>query len=426
MNIKQLVRTIVFASTWAIASLTQAATEILDQVVAIVDDDIIMASELRDRITAVSGSIAARGIKAPPEDELIRETLDRLILENIQLQMGRKFGVRISDAQLNESMQRIAGQNQMTLDQFRVALENQGQSYTAMREQVRTEMIIQRVQGGNVNQRIQITDQEVDNYLATEDGQKMAQPEYHVIHALLAVSPSAGDTETQAATAHVQQLVNRIRAGESFQEVISASSGEYTFSGGDLGWRKLDDLPSLFADVAPGLPIGETSDPIRSDSGFHLVYMAERRGGEQVVAQTKVRHILVKPSEIMTDEQARELIVELRNRASSGEDFGDLAREYSEDIGSAQEGGELGWTSSGQMVPEFEKAMNATAIDELSDPVRTQFGWHILEVEGRRQQDMTSEAIRRQATNYLHDRKYQEELDAWLRQIRDEAFVDIK
>jgi peptidyl-prolyl cis-trans isomerase SurA len=426
VTIKQFALAIGLASLSVFAGQVRAATEILDQVVAIVDDDIIMASELRERIAAVNESISARGIKAPPEDQVIRETLDRLVLESIQLQMGQRVGVRISDAQLNGAMQRIAAQNRMTLEQFRQALEQSGQSYAAMREQVRREMIIQRVQGGNVNQRIQITDQEVDNFLATEEGQKMAQPEYHVLHALLAVSPDASESETSAARAHVERLLGRIRAGESFEQVIGSSTGRYTFSGGDLGWRKRDDLPSLFADVAPALAQGETSDPVHSDSGFHLVYMAEKRGGEQVVAQTKVRHILVKPSEIMTDDQARELVVELRNRAESGEDFGELAREYSEDIGSAQEGGDLGWTSPGQMVPEFETAMNATEVDQVSDPVRTQFGWHILKVEGRRQEDMTSEAIRQQAMNYLHDRKYQEELDAWLRQIRDEAFVDIK
>ena len=414
------------AATLLTVGNAQSATEVLDQVVAIVDDDIVMASELRERIAAVNESIATRGIQAPPEDQLIRETLDRLILENIQLQKGQRVGVRISDAQLNSAMQRIAAQNRMTLDQFRQALEQQGQSYGAMREQVRREMIIQRVQGGNVNQRIQITDQEVDNFLATEEGQKMAQPEYHIVHALLAIPPDASAAEVASAEAHVEKLAKRIRNGESFEGVVSSSTGQYAFSGGDLGWRKLDDLPSLFSDVAPGLAAGQTADPIRSDSGYHLIYMAEKRGGEQVVAQTEARHILIKSSEIMTDEQARELVVELRARAESGEDFGELAREYSEDIGSAAEGGELGWTSPGQMVPEFDKAMAATAVDQISEPVKTQFGWHIIQVEGRRQQDMTSEAIRAQAMNYLHDRKYQEELDAWLRQIRDEAFVDIK
>ena len=426
MKFKQLLLAAGVAATLLTVGNAQSATEVLDQVVAIVDDDIVMASELRERIAAVNESIAARGIEAPPEDQLIRETLDRLILENIQLQKGQRVGVRISDAQLNSAMQRIAAQNRMTLDQFRQALEQQGQSYGAMREQVRREMIIQRVQGGNVNQRIQITDQEVDNFLATEEGQKMAQPEYHIVHALLAIPPDASAAEVAAAEAHVEKLAQRIRNGESFEGVVSSSTGQYTFSGGDLGWRKLDDLPSLFSEVAPGLAAGQTADPIRSDSGYHLVYMAEKRGGEQGVAQTEARHILIKPSEIMTDEQARELVVELRTRAESGEEFGELAREYSEDIGSAAEGGDLGWTSPGQMVPEFDKAMASTEVGQISEPVKTQFGWHIIQVEGRRQQDMTSEAIRAQAMNYLHDRKYQEELDAWLRQIRDEAFVDIK
>ena len=409
-----------------IPSLTRAATEIIDQVVAIVDDDIIMASELRERVAAVTGNLQSRGITLPPEDEIIRETLDRLILESIQLQMGTRVGVRISDAQLNQAISRIAAQNRMGLDEFRQALEASGQSYGVMREQVRREMIIQRVQAGNVNQRIQISEQEVDNFIDTETGQKLTQPEFHLLHALLPVPPGASAGDVAAAESHVTRLLARIRAGEPFDRVVSTSPTPYQFSGGDLGWRKKDDLPSLFADVAPQLAAGETADPIRSDSGFHLIYMAELRGGEAMVAQTQVRHILIKPSEIMTNDQARELAMDLKGRIAAGSDFGDLAREYSEDIGSAQEGGDLGWTSPGQMVPEFEAAAAQTAIGDVSDPVRTQFGWHILEVTARRDQDMTDQASRAKATDYLHSRKYQEELDAWLRQIRDEAFVDIK
>tara|TARA_R110001592_G_scaffold363392_1_gene687130 strand:+ start:57441 stop:58670 length:1230 start_codon:yes stop_codon:yes gene_type:complete len=404
----------------------RAATELVDQVVAIVDDDIIMASELRERIEALKESLNSRGMELPPEDTLIRETLDRLILESIQLQKGLRVGVRISDAQLNAAIQNIAAQNRMSQEDFIAALEQQGQSYPLMREQVRREMIIQRVQGGNVNQRIQITPKEVDNFLATEDGKKLTQSEYHLIHGLLAVAPDASPAEEAAARAHVEQVLKKIRGGQAFEDVLRASSGKYRFSGGDLGWRKAEDLPSLFSDIAPTLPKGATSDPIRSPSGFHIIYMQDLRGGEQIVAQTEVRHILVKPSEILTDEQAQELVASLRARAEAGEDFSELAREFSEDIGSAQEGGELGWTSPGQMVPEFQTAMDATAVGEISEPVRTQFGWHILLVEGRREQDMTSEAVRQKAADFLHNRKYQEELDAWLQQIRDEAFVDIK
>jgi peptidyl-prolyl cis-trans isomerase SurA len=426
VTIRVLLAAAMLAASLVVAPALRAATEALDQVVAIVDDDIIMASELRQRVNAITESIKSRGMEVPPDDELIRETLDRLILESIQLQKGLRVGVRISDAQLNAAMTNIAAQNNLTLEQFIAALEQQGQSYPAMREQVRREMIIQRVQAGNVNQRIQITPKEIDNFLATEDGKKLTQPEYHLLHALLPLPPDASPEEEAAARAHVEQLVKRIRAGESFETVVRSSTGKYTFSGGDIGWRKAEDLPSLFADIAPKMAKGDTSDPIRSPSGFHLIYMADLRGGEQIVPQTEVAHILVKPSEILTDDQARELVASLRARAEAGEDFGDLAREYSEDIGSAAEGGELGWTSPGQMVPEFEAAMKATAVGEISQPVRTQFGWHILKVEGRREQDMTTEALRAKAAEFLHNRKYQEELDAWLQQIRDEAFVDIK
>ena len=426
MNFKTLFLAASLAASAALATPTQAATELLDQVVAIVDDDVIMASELRSRLAAVTASLEARGMDMPPEDELIRETLDRLILESIQIQKGMRVGVRISDAQLNSAMQRIAGQNQMSLEEFRQRLEMEGQSYVAMREQIHREMVLQRVQSGNVNQRIQITPQEVDNFLATEEGQKLTQPEFRLVHALLPLAPDASDNTVAAAEAHVTQMHARIDAGEPFDQVVGSSTGKYAFSGGDLGWRKLNDLPSLFGDIAPELKVGETSSPIRSDSGFHLVFLQDKRGGEQIVAQTQVRHILVKPSEILNDEAAEALIIQLKERAEAGEDFAELAKEYSEDIGSAQEGGELGWASPGQMVPEFEKAMAETEIGALSKPVRSQFGWHLLEVMGRRDQDMTELAIKSKAQDYLHQRKYQEELDAWLRRIRDEAFVDIK
>ena len=266
----------------------------------------------------------------------------------------------------------------------------------------------------------------MENFIATNEGQKLTQPEYHLLHALLPLGSDI-DAETEVrAEIHMNKLLERIRDGADFSEVVAASAPPYSFSGGDLGWRSEDDLPSLFADVAPGMSAGDTAGPIRSESGLHMIHMAELRGGQQVVAQTQASHILVKPSEILTDEQARDLVASLRQRALDGEDFAALAREFSEDIGSAQEGGELGWTMAGQMVPEFEAAMAATEVGEISEPVRSQFGWHIVQVTGRRDHDMTQDAMRAKAMDYLHNRKYQEELDAWLRQIRDEAFVDIK
>ncbi|MEM1190973.1 MAG: peptidylprolyl isomerase [Pseudomonadota bacterium] len=398
----------------------------LDQVVAIVDDDVVMASELRERVRSVLETIESRGAETPEEDELIREVLDRLILESIQTQMGQRVGVRISDQQLDAAMARIAAQNRMTPEQFSIVLEQEGRSYGEVRETIRREMVIQRVQQGNVNQLIEITDQEVDNYLATEEGQKLVQPEYRIVHALLPVSSGSGSAEVEAARTYCTSLIERMRGGEAFDAVITASAEDYTFSGGDLGWRKLSDLPSIFQDVAQTLNSGEIADLFQSPSGFHIVKMDDRRGAELTIPQTKVRHILVKPSEILTDDQARDRVAELKERAEGGEDFTALAKEFSEDIGSAAEGGDLGWTNPGQMVPEFENMMASTPTGEISDPVRSQFGWHILEVLDRRDKDMTEEMRRVQIQEFLHQRKYEEELDAWLRKIRDEAFVDIK
>ncbi|MEP6388318.1 MAG: peptidylprolyl isomerase [Halioglobus sp.] len=424
MSIKQLLSaaTMIAAISWL--PVSHSATEVLDQVVAIVDDDVIMASELRERLSSVTKAMEARGGEMPPEDTIIRDTLDRLILESIQVQLGYRVGVRISDQQLNSSMERIAAQNNMSLEQFRQALESEGQSYNRMRANVRRELVIQRVQGGNVNQRVQISDQEVDNFLTTEEGLKYTQPEYRMMQALLAVSPDESSEEVASKEAYVDRLLARIQAGEGYDVVLSSAS-RYPFSGGDLGWRSAEDLPSMFSDVAPTLKRGETGK-VRSASGFHLVFMGDVRGGAEIVAQTEASHILIKSSEIMTDNQAKELITDIRRRAVNGEDFAELAKQYSEDIGSAQEGGSLGWTMRGQMVPEFDNMMDATAVDEISEPFRTQFGYHIIKVEGRRDEDVTDTARRAKAMEYLHGRKYQEELDAWLRKIRDEAFIDIK
>ncbi len=409
-----------------LCSASFSETRILDSVVAIIEDDVIMSSELRARLALLTANLKAQGQELPPQEVLVREALDRLILESIQIQMGQRAGVRISDAQLNSALNRIAAQNQLTLDQFRMQLEREGKSYQVMREDVRRELIIQRVQGGNVSQRIQISDEEIDNFLESDEGKVMTAEEYHLIHALLPMPENVSAAAEQRIKDHVDQLYARIVEGDSFEEVIAGSTEEYVFTGGDLGWRKRGDLPSLFAEVAPTLELEQTSAPIRSASGYHLIYLAEKRGGSTVIQQTKVRHILLKPSAIRTDEECKQLGLDLRQQVIDGADFGDLAREYSEDIGSAQEGGELGWVSPGQMVPDFENMMDSTELGAVSQPVRSEFGWHILQVEERRQEDVSNTIVENRARNMLHQRKYQEELEVWLRKIRDEAFIDIK
>ena len=398
--------------------------QVLDQVVAIVDDDIILASELQERLQGVRSTMEARGVEVPEDEILVRETLDRLILDSIQLQLANRYGVRIPDQQLDESMTRLAKQNGLTLEQFKLALEQSGQSYAAAREGLRDDLAIQRVQQGNVMRNINISEQEIDNFLDTEEGEAMTQPEYRVIQALLATRRGEAADEIDAKENYVDAVLANIQAGTAFEEAV-AGIEPYAFSGGDLGWRKLGDIPSMFADVVPTLSIGDVTK-VRSSSGFHLVYLADAVGGERLVKQTDVRHILIKPNEVLDDAAAQRLAGDLVERIRGGEDFGSLARQYSDDIGSAAEGGELGWTNPGQMVPEFEAAMASATEGEVTEPFRSEFGWHILEVTGRRDKDFSGEIQRSQVANYIREQKYQEELDAWLREIREEAFVDIK
>ena len=401
-----------------------AQVEMLDQVVAIVDDDIILASELRESLETVRATLEARNVEMPEDEVLVRETLDRLILDSIQMQLANRYGVRIPDQQLDEAMTRLARQNGLTLEQFRVALEQSGQNYAMMREDLRDDLAIQRVQQGNVMRNINISEQEIDNFLNTEEGEAMTQPEYRVVQALLASSKSEARDAARAKEDYVDQVLSSIQAGTPFEEAVSATE-PYTFTGGDLGWRKLGDIPSMFAEVVPTLSIGEVAK-VQSSSGFHLVYLADALGGERLVKQSNVRHILITPTEVLSETAAEELAGNLVERIRGGAEFGALARQYSDDIGSAAEGGDLGWTNPGQMVPEFEAAMASATEGEVTEPFRSEFGWHILEVTGRRDKDFSGEIQRNQVANYIREQKYQEELDAWLRKIREEAFVDIK
>ena len=405
-------------------SVASSQIEVLDQIVAIVDDDIILTSELQERVQGVRSTMESRGVEVPSDDVLIRETLDRLILDSIQLQLANRYGVRIPDQQLDEAMTRLAQQNNLTLEQFRTALEQSGQSYVAARENLRDDLAIQRVQQGNVMRNINISEQEIDNFLTTEEGEAMTQPEYRVVQALLSINRGDNEAEVAAKDAYINEVLSKIQSGQTFEQSVSGTE-PYAFTGGDLGWRNLGDIPSMFVDVVPTLAVGEVTK-VRSSSGFHLIYLADASGGEQLVRQTDVRHILVKPTEVLNEQAAEDLAVELRARAEAGEEFGELARQYSDDIGSAAEGGALGWTSPGQMVPEFEATMAGTAEGSISQPFRSEFGWHILEVKGRRDKDFSGEIRRNQVAAYIREQKYQEELDAWLRKIREEAFVDIK
>ena len=397
--------------------------QLLDQVIAIVDDDVVLASELRDRIQQVKLNIEKSGKTAPPMDEIQRQILDQLILENIQLQMAYRAGVRISDAQLNDSMLRIAQQNRMDLIQFKEALERDGVSYNETREQIRKEMLLQRVQQGNVNQRVQITDQEIANFLSSKEGQAMTAPEYRMLHTLIAIPSGADKATIASAKKMADTLYQRIENGEDYAKVISNYS---QLKINDLGWRKAADLPSLISGLATTTGEGDTASPVQSASGFHLVKLLDKRGDGKMIPQTKARHILLKPSAIRNEAATEAEIKALRQRTIDGESFEELAREFSEDIGSALEGGDLGWTSPGQLVGAFQDAMDSTKPNDISPAFKSQYGWHILQVIERRDKDVTDDIRRNIARNHIHQRKYDDELQTWLQKIRDEAYVDFK
>jgi peptidyl-prolyl cis-trans isomerase SurA len=420
MNNMRLLKVLSAVLLIALAPLTHAETKWLDKVVAIVDDDIILASELDERMDTIKANIARTGKQAPPEDELRKEILDLLVLENIQMQMANRYGVRIDDEELNGAVARIAANNNMTLSQFQQTVTASGASYLAIREQIAHEMILQRVQMGNVNQRIQVTEQEIQNYLQSSEGKEVTSPEFHFSHILIPVGSEATDAERAQAKNKATALSAELRAGKN----VDNANNDISIS--DLGWRKGTELPALFKGVAANMTDGDVSKPLQSASGFHIIKLLESRGVKQLVKQTRASHILLKPSAIRDEAQTIALAKELRQRALNGEDFRELAKEYSEDIGSAQEGGDLGWTTPGQLVPEFQKAMDESAPGEIHVPVASQFGWHVIKVVERRTKDVTNDMRKQIARNALHERKYADELDIWLRKIRSEAFVDIK
>jgi len=342
--------------------------------------------------------------------------------------MAERAGATISDAELNQAMERMRQGNKLSPEQFKQQLIQEGMTLSTLREQIRREMTINRVQQGRVNRRIKISEQEIDNFLNSKEGEFWRSPDYRLGHIMIPVSQTAPSEEVEQAKVKVEGIFQQLQKGADFKQLaIANSSGQNALKGGDLGWRKTAQLPGLFAKVVPTLKVGDTTEPFRSAAGFHLLRLYEQKGGgEQMVEQSKVRHILIKPSTILSDAEAHEKLEGIRQQILDGGDFKALAKEHSEDIGSMLSGGDLGWSTPGQFVPEFEKAMGETGVGQISEPFRSQFGWHILKVDERRNQDMSERVIRNQASNILRKRRFEEELQNWLREIRNEAYVEIK
>ena len=406
------------------------ALVLLDRVAVIVDEDVIMQSEIDERLLTIKSQINAQpGAKAPPARVLEEQIIERLILESLQLQTADRAGIRISDDELNNALSSIAAQNQMDLPQFRMALAKDGVSWAQMREQVRREFAISRVQQGVMRRRIQITEQEVQNFLATELGENVTADEYRLGHILLDLPSSPTPENIRVARDKAEILADRLKGGEDFGSLaIEFSKGQNALDGGDMGWRKPAQLPSIFSDLVEEMQTGEIKGPIKSGRGFHLIKLMQKRGAraEGMVAQTEVRHILIKPNEIRTSQESFELAGSLREEILNGRDFAEVAKLYSDDPGSALSGGDLGWTRTGVFVSEFEATMQSAELNEISAVFETEHGFHFIEVTGRRMEDFSDRFRMGQAENYLRNQKFDEELDNWLREIRDEAFVEIK
>lgn len=400
----------------------------LDRVVAIVDKDVVLESELNARKISILERLRGQYQQLPPEDVLNRQILDQLILERIELGMAERYDISIEEAEIDQAIGRVLQKNQITLAQLDADLRSQGLDMDGLRKQMRNELTISNLQQGVVNSRIKITEQDINNFLASSDGKYATSPDYHIGHILIAVSSSADADAIADAEKQANDIYQKLVSGSDFaQMAISYSNDQAALQGGDIGWRKLAQLPELFGNQMLNLAEGQVSKPFRSGAGFHILKNIEQRGGgEQLVEQTHARHILVKTSEIMDDAQARQKLLDLRARIEKGEDFAKLARENSEDTGSMLSGGDLGWSMPGMFVAEFEEAMKDTPINGISRPFKSQFGWHILQVLERRKEDMSDKMKRNQAANVLRARRFDEEFQLWLTQIREEAYVEIK
>ena len=403
-------------------------TVLLDRVVAIVDDEALTQYEVDDQKKTALAQMKSRNVTPPPSDVLDKQVLDRLITERAVLHFAKESGVRVDDTQVERTILRIAQDNKMTADEFRRALGREGISYDKYREDIRKEIVIQRLREREVDQRISVSDAEVDAFLASQNAQADGDVEYRISHILVLVPERATPEQIDAKRKRAEDALKQVKDGTDFAQVAAGfSDAQDALQGGSLGWRTPARMPAVFAESVRKMQPGEVSDVLRTASGFHIVKLQEtrNRNAPTVVEQTHVRHILIKVNEIVSESEAKARIDRIRDRIETGAKFEEQAKLNSEDATSAK-GGDLGWISPGDTVPDFEAAMNKLKIGEVSQPVRTQFGWHLIQVSERRTQDITAERKREQARLALRQRKSDEAFQDWLRQMRDRAYVEIK
>jgi peptidyl-prolyl cis-trans isomerase SurA len=400
----------------------------LDRIVAIVDQTVVTEQELESRIATVTAQLKKQGTELPPENVLRKQILERLITDTLQIQYAAQTGLKVDDNQLDKTIERIAEQNQMTLTEFSEALAKDGVSMRKFRSDIRNEITIARLREREVDGRVNVTESEIDNFLTSQAANTENQDEFEISHILIRTPEEGATEDVQKAKTKVDAAVKELNNGKSFAEVsASFSDAPNALEGGKLGWKSGTQMPALFLDALKTMQVGEVSQPLRSPNGFHVLKLTNKRGGNSplVIQQTHSRHILIKLSEIMSEKEGKQKMDNIKERLDNGEKFEALARQYSEDS-TASNGGDLGWINPGDTVPQFEKAMNELKDNQISQPVRTQFGWHVIQVIERRSQDMSKEAARLKARQEIRAKKADEAYQDWIRELRDRAYVELR
>lgn len=416
-----------FACGLQAAYANAAPTRELDRIVAVVNDEVITLYELKSRVAQAERQLRAQKVQLPPADILEKQMLERMVVDRVQLQMARDSSVRVDDAALERAIARIAESNRMSIGDFRAALEKDGISWTKFREEIRNEMTIVRLREREVDARIQVSDAEIDNFIA--EGGKAGAEQYLISHILLRAPDQAGPEQLQRLRARAEEILAQLKDGADFAKLAASySDAPDALSGGSLGWRGADRMPSLFAELVGKMQPGEVSEILRSPAGLHILKLVERRGGAvlgQKLQQTRARHILIRTSELLSDAEAQRRLRALKERIDNGADFAELARTNSNDL-SASKGGDLGWIYPGDTVPEFERAMEALKPGQVSEPVQSPFGWHLIQVVERRVDEVSDERKRLVARQALRERKAEEAYEDWIRQQRDRAYVEYR
>jgi len=419
------------ASSGAHAQTRELTTtgDLLDRVAAVVNEGVVLQSELDEQVILITERLRQQKLDLPPDNVLRQQVLERLVLQEIQMQRADRANLKVPDEALNGAMQEVAQRNNISLSQLPEALAAQGIDYAAYRDAMRKELTLTLLRQRDVIQRISVTPREIDQYLEKQKNAPEQSGEYNVSHILIAVPQSATPDQLSSADKRAEEVYKRAKEGEDFGKLALAYSNSQTaLDGGALGWRKGSELPTFLNDVIARLKPGEVSEPLRTPTGYHLVRLNEVRGTNQqvIVEQVHARHILMKPNELQDDATVRQKLVAIRERIEKGEDFAGLAQTSSEDPGSAAEGGDLGWSNPGTFVPEFEKELTSLKENEISEPFHTQYGWHIVQVLGRRQFDNTDELKRRRAAEAIRASHADEETELWMRRLRDDAYVEYK